>query len=64
MMQRLVIAISGVGLLYLGFKVLITGTHFIKGVYSDYANLKTPVGIIFILFGVMLIITSFFKKKA
>lgn len=51
-------------MLYLGFKVLITGTHFIKGVYSDYANLKTPVGIIFILFGVMLIITSFFKKKA
>lgn len=63
MMQRIVIAISGIGLVYLGMKVILTGGHFVKGFHSNYGELKTPAGVLFILFGCVFLVAAVLKRK-
>lgn len=62
-MQRVITAISGLGLLYIGSKIILTGGFYVKGVYSDFSEFKVPVGIVFILFGVFIIVASMITKR-
>jgi len=64
MIDKILIFICGVGLIYLGIEVIRTGELFIKGIFVDYADFNIPVGIIFILFGMFLIYFSLIKKKS
>jgi len=62
--NKIVITVSGLGLVFLGIKVLITGEIFIKGVHSYYLTTqRVPVGIIFIVIGVVFIIAANIMKK-
>ncbi len=61
--RRTIIFISGLGLVYLGLKVIITGGLYVKGIYSNYGDFNIPVGIIFMMFGVVFIIFSLLKRK-
>lgn len=62
--NKIVITISGVGLLYLGINVFMGGKVFFKGVHSSYSTTQmVPVGVIFIVIGVGFIIAANVTKK-
>lgn len=61
--NKIVITVSGLGLVYLGIKVLITGEIFIKGVHSYFSTQRVPVGIIFIVIGVVFIFAANIMKN-
>lgn len=58
MFDRVACLIGGIGLLWIGYEIFVKGGYYIKGVYSDFKGFNVPAGIIFIIFGLILIVYS------
>ena len=63
MFDRIMAFLAGIGVIWLGVDTITTGGHYVRGYHSDYGNFKIPIGVFFIICGVVFIIFSFWKKK-
>lgn len=62
--NKIIITVSGVGLIYLGIKILIHGEVYMKGVHSYYlTSQRMPIGFIFIGIGAVFIVAANIVKK-
>lgn len=64
MTNNLMYLLAGLCLIYLGFEVILTGGHRVRGFPSHYSDpLRMPVGLIFIIVGGFFIIFTMLKNS-
>jgi Kef-type K+ transport system membrane component KefB len=64
MFYKIANILLGIFFVGIGLNIAATGGYYSRySYYSDYANLKIPIGVILIIIGVVIILFSLLKKN-